>query len=514
MSKNRKSNQIHRANKIEKSDSLILYGLLFILTIIPLISHLATFYHISPIITASEFDTGTTNDVFITYKFVFLIMSSIFLTIVYIYKLLAKNDQIAKSYINIPIAVITVLVLLSGAFSVYKSISIWGNFSNREGTLVYLLYFLLFLIAANTQIIREKWDWFIYSLYPFVGVNLILVLLHFYGFNVLDWSFFSQLIFSTSDGISSAGNHFNSTLGNEDYLSGLGGVCTILFFVKGVYSVKLKAKCINLLFSLLSFTMVISSLARSGFLSILVMIPLVFVIAGLGPRRKVQLKSAIVAVLCFALSFMVLNHHDEQIWQRNFATLISESTSVINLSANTADTKSSTVVSSEANATENFNLPPHAWGSGTGRIYIWEKTLELIKVHPVLGYGLDSLQYIFPQDDPAKASAIWDPNVLVDKPHNMYIGLAFGTGVFTLLAFFWLIIRHIFATISLFRKELPSDQTSTLLALFSAWCVYLIQAMFNDSIIGSASIFWILFGISVSILKAENYRIDLSQKGI
>ena len=44
-------------------------------------------------------------------------------------------------------------------------------------------------------------------------------------------------------------------------------------------------------------------------------------------------------------------------------------------------------------------LPESGWGPGTGRIYIWEKTLKLVKERPLFGYGLDTLMYNFPHDN-------------------------------------------------------------------------------------------------------------------
>ncbi|HZK02627.1 MAG TPA: O-antigen ligase family protein, partial [Anaerovoracaceae bacterium] len=66
---------------------------------------------------------------------------------------------------------------------------------------------------------------------------------------------------------------------------------------------------------------------------------------------------------------------------------------------------------------------------GSGRGYIWSRTLPMLKETLLLGHGADTYVLHFPHDDYAgKYNAKWKLNKIVDKPHNMYVGMAVGTG--------------------------------------------------------------------------------------
>lgn len=70
-----------------------------------------------------------------------------------------------------------------------------------------------------------------------------------------------------------------------------------------------------------------------------------------------------------------------------------------------------------------------------------------------------------------------------------------------LLAFIWLIIQHMWNSMKSLRGGTTGKCGVLVASLFAAWCAYLVQGMFNDSIIGTAPVFWILFGVSVSVLR-------------
>jgi hypothetical protein len=73
---------------------------------------------------------------------------------------------------------------------------------------------------------------------------------------------------------------------------------------------------------------------------------------------------------------------------------------------------------------------------GNGRGYIWSRSLPLIKDTLFIGHGADTYFLHFPHNDyVGKYNTGWNINAIVDKPHNMYIGMAVNTGVISLLAF-------------------------------------------------------------------------------
>jgi O-antigen ligase len=91
----------------------------------------------------------------------------------------------------------------------------------------------------------------------------------------------------------------------------------------------------------------------------------------------------------------------------------------------------------------------------------------------------------------------------VDKPHNFYLNIAYGSGLFAFIALACLLMLHFYACCKLIRNSLNTKQRMNLAVFFAGWLAYLLQGMFNDSIIGTAPVFWILFGVSVSVLNKE-----------
>ena len=54
------------------------------------------------------------------------------------------------------------------------------------------------------------------------------------------------------------------------------------------------------------------------------------------------------------------------------------------------------------------------------------------------------LPFEFDQTDPAKIPAMERPDVIIDKPHNVYINMLFGAGIVAFLAFIAIVIMVIF----------------------------------------------------------------------
>lgn len=145
-----------------------------------------------------------------------------------------------------------------------------------------------------------------------------------------------------------------------------------------------------------------------------------------------------------------------------------------------------------------------SWGSG--REYIWKTTLPLISERPILGYGLDTYAYHFPQNDKNLISGLGGIP-LITKPHSLYLDLAFGTGVLGLLIFLFMVgvpLGKSFKRI-IINKKINDDVE--IFAITFVLLAYLIQGIVNDSIIGVSVIFYILLGVLASELihKEESF---------
>lgn len=142
---------------------------------------------------------------------------------------------------------------------------------------------------------------------------------------------------------------------------------------------------------------------------------------------------------------------------------------------------------------------------GSARGYIWSRSIPLLKHSVILGYGPDTFAAKFPQDDYVGKLVAYDTvSMLVDKAHNLYLEIALNTGVVALIAFLSMIVIYFISSIKIYLKNNFDDFYSIVgLAIFTAICGYLGAGFFNDSVVSVAPVFWVLFGIGISI----NYKL-------
>lgn len=143
----------------------------------------------------------------------------------------------------------------------------------------------------------------------------------------------------------------------------------------------------------------------------------------------------------------------------------------------------------------------------SSRGYIWGRTLPLLKNCIIAGSGPDNYPMAFPQDDLlAKSNAFYDPNTVVDKPHNIYLQIATNTGVLSLLALLAVWGIYFISSLKLYCK-ITFD---SLEKFIGASCLisiigYLSAGIFNDSVVSVAPLFWIILGLGASInLRLKN----------
>ncbi len=496
-------------------DRMLLIILLIILALVPIQNHLTAINHAGPIISASILDSGQKYEFASYYKFVMLLIGVILLLAAYVYKLFKKNYTIPLDPVTVSTGAMFALVLLSGVMAHNITLALVGHWDRHEGTLAELSYLLVFFIAAGIVYPIKKTRWLMYIIYGLTALNAVLIQLYFYGYNILRSHLVLTLFLPTGfspNGLS-AGSYINSTFGNPDFASGFGGMMTVMFLTRAVLAKPVRQKIIDFVFTVIAFSIVPASLATSGFFTIVVMLPVVIVLLFLGSERKSGALTGAAALLAFALILLVQAQHNPSVWNKSVGFFTRTAQSAVSTPASAQSQETSAAGTSQGQKAspapaqtgvkDDFNLPPAGWAAGTGRVYIWRRTVELIEKRPLLGYGLDNLPYYFPQDDPLKNSGLDDPNIIVDKPHNIYLDIAFGSGVLALLAFLVLLLRYAWQNIKLLRHGISGETGVFLAGSLAGWCGYLIQGMFNDSTIGVSIVFWILFGVSASILKQE-----------
>ncbi|MGO0882299.1 O-antigen ligase family protein [Clostridioides difficile] len=151
------------------------------------------------------------------------------------------------------------------------------------------------------------------------------------------------------------------------------------------------------------------------------------------------------------------------------------------------------------------------WGDGkeellTSRIYIWSRALPIILEKPLFGYGPDTFAAVFPQYDYVGLYKAYDTtNMIVDKPHNMYIQIAQSTGIISLFAFLGIVVLYIGKSFKIYIRYGNNDFYHIIgCAILMGVIGFLISGLFNDSVVFISPIFYILMGTGVRI----NYIIE------
>ena len=536
----------------ESLDNKIMVILLIIIGLVPLITRMVVLPHTAPTISGSILDTGIKGNAFTYLKMNLLILLTGLAMLVFLYKMVFYKYRIKPSFINVPTAALFVLILLSCLFSSYSSVATTGIFTRHEGTLTYIMYIALFFIAANIQIKPKYLDYMVYALMPIVLVNSILGLLAFYGINILDNPAIQALVISPEYAqYITEGSLLSTTINNPNYVSGIAAVIFVIFLTRFLFSSRIGETIIYYILLLFTFSMLLTATSTSGFLTLLVVVPFVLVPAfQKGRIVKVMLKS-VGLLAALVLIYMKLNSHNQAVYAstigfmpymevillvmlavvllmvigmrykalgRGMAVMAAllliagvlysdnlQRIPVINQVVESFSISYPDPATLIPDETGVLTLPSYSYGVDSGRIYIWAQTIDLIKEKPLLGYGMDTIGYYFPHFD---LKGLTIANAIIDKPHNVYLAMAFGAGIPALLAFLFLVMHYFKKNLFLYQENINTHRRVMLLCIVGGCLAYLFQGLFNDSIIGTAPIFWVIFGVGVSLLTQENFEVQ------
>lgn len=139
----------------------------------------------------------------------------------------------------------------------------------------------------------------------------------------------------------------------------------------------------------------------------------------------------------------------------------------------------------------------------SNRGYIWSRTIPMLKDTLFIGYGPDNYPMVFPQEDYVGRFNVGNNGMLdivIDKPHNMYLQTAINTGVISLLALLAIWAMYLFDSLKIYVKgDIESFTEYMGVAVFLSITAYLVAGIFNDSVVSVAPLFWILLGMGIAI---------------
>lgn len=135
---------------------------------------------------------------------------------------------------------------------------------------------------------------------------------------------------------------------------------------------------------------------------------------------------------------------------------------------------------------------------GSHRVLIWTESAKLVKEHPFLGAGPDTLAARLVLDvvlDPTVSTEV--QSVVADSAHNEYLNILVNTGIFSLIAY---LSGLIILAVYWIREALKNDAAAILGAAVLGYCI---QAFFSFSITITTPLFWILAGLLCGLSQKD-----------
>ncbi|MBQ9765312.1 MAG: O-antigen ligase family protein [Lachnospiraceae bacterium] len=136
----------------------------------------------------------------------------------------------------------------------------------------------------------------------------------------------------------------------------------------------------------------------------------------------------------------------------------------------------------------------------SGRGFIWSKSIPLLKDSIILGSGADSFSLVFPNSDYVDRTNAGYGDILITKPHSLYLQIAIQHGIPAFICFIVVCAWYLLQSLKLYWKTDFSNKFHLLgIALMLGVIGYLILGITNDSSITCAPLFWMALGLGYAV---------------
>lgn len=130
---------------------------------------------------------------------------------------------------------------------------------------------------------------------------------------------------------------------------------------------------------------------------------------------------------------------------------------------------------------------------GSYRLFIWSKTLELIRMRPLTGFGIETLGQVMGQYFENDIVQVTGHHLVIDRAHNEYLHIAVSSGIPAALSYL------AFEGATLYQGFKSWRHSPLLVPLVSSIAAYMAAACFNISVVSVAPVFWIFCGMAVRL---------------
>lgn len=508
--------------RIKSVDKAIMIVAMFMLCLIPLIMYRHDMVSYSTIFNGNNYATGEKVDVFNFFKSVAIILSTCVLIGLFIYKLVVFNCEIRKTKLNYIVLFFATVIMITPLVSKYTDIALLGNYDRHEGALAWFSYLSLFFVIYNTDIKREHYKYFYLAIVPFIIINLITGITNLSGHNLLDNEFINNIL---GGGLS---GYLITTLYHPNFGSAMSAVVFCVSFTYLLLEEDTKVKIGLLITTVMSFAMLLSMISSGGFVTVLIVIPIILALTiRLTSVKNVAIWAGITMVLN-AISYMIISKLDERVYGESLA-IIEKINSIspiiipvaivgfvgVVLVLNFINTKIafdivtaitvvvvsvgcvalSNTIEKDIDKIKNNTIYQKVNEMSTDRINIWMKTIDLIRDKPLFGHGFDTYPYSIIETDADRGVSTYGE--FIDKPHNWYLTVAYGSGVLGIVGLMGVLIYILRGVFNSWSDKIDNKY----MFIFGVGVIaYAVQGLSNDSLSGSSIVFWVMAGLCVNML--------------
>lgn len=137
---------------------------------------------------------------------------------------------------------------------------------------------------------------------------------------------------------------------------------------------------------------------------------------------------------------------------------------------------------------------------GSGRGYIWARSIPILKDTILIGKGADNYWAYFPRYDYVEAWKNGYYAKTISTPHNMYLQIGINSGVISLIAFLAFFVIYFVDCIRLYWKEnFDSFLAQAGIGICLGTFGYMMTGFLNDMMVCVAPVFWCLMGIGLAV---------------
>jgi len=387
--------------------------------------------------------------------------------LLFVVKWIKYKEKPVDMKTHLPIAILFLSVIISSVSSKYGFKVLLGSEVFYEGALTLISYYIIFITfkyyVTSSEKLQRVFYWILFS-----GAFL-----YFYS-----WI---QVIFKTDfDTIFTGG-----TFGHRNYMASYYTLLLIPAVALYFYAKSNKEKIIYYFLSCIFFSTLIIVHTRSSWVGNTIGFILFLILA----RKKISFKKASILIASFIIIVITINSYYNGLIFLRFNKMVDDAkqiTTVNTQSSINGNTQNNISSDTQKNVNNKANI-------GTNRYGLWSESLKLVPNYFLFGAGPDMFSNIFPQEEAWKMTG--QPEIYYNA-HNEYLGMILTIGIFAFIAYIWLIVIIIIKFVKLYKKlQINTNISFLYIGIFCAWCSYLVQALFNNSVIPTSPTLWAIMGI-------------------